>query len=71
MALNTFSDLEDKLAVWLDELPEDVEAQKDNKRQDDTIANLLNEVKNITCSHLKYEDMTDLELDDNIMKKIW
>ncbi|KMU91941.1 hypothetical protein CIHG_09749 [Coccidioides immitis H538.4] len=85
MTQNMFDNLKDKLAIWLDEPPQDVKAQKDNKRQDDTTANLLNKTENIvhkqadifyceifrqTCSHLKYKNMTDLELDNNIIKKI-
>ncbi|KMU90609.1 hypothetical protein CIHG_08325 [Coccidioides immitis H538.4] len=85
MAQNMFDNLKDKLAIQLDKPPEDVETQKENKRQNNTTANPLNKIKNIvckqadifyhkifeqTCSHLKYKDMTDLELDDGIMKKI-
>ncbi|EFW13367.1 conserved hypothetical protein [Coccidioides posadasii str. Silveira] len=47
MTQNLFDDLKDKLAIQLNKLSEDVENQKDNKKQNNTIINILNKIKNI------------------------
>ncbi|KJF59952.1 uncharacterized protein CIMG_12631 [Coccidioides immitis RS] len=63
MTQNLFDDLKDKLAIQLNKLSEDVENQKDNKKQNNTIINLLNKIKNISDPEqpLQHADLSENE----------